>query len=109
MVGGYLVDAYFESEQLIVELDSWSFHKDRRAFEADRRRDADALSHGIPTVRITHERMQQDPEAEAARLQAILDQRRQMLSRIPAPRPGGATATRAVQPTRRRAPHQPAR
>ena len=109
VVHGYVVDVYFDRERVIVELDSWQFHKDRRAFEADRTRDADALSHGIPTVRITHERMQQDPEAEAARLHAILDQRRRMLSQSASPQPGGARATRAVRRARRRAPDQPAR
>src|SRR5207302_6414175 len=29
MVGGYLVDAYFPSHKLIVELDSWQFHSTR--------------------------------------------------------------------------------
>ncbi len=109
LVGGYLVDAYFEAEQLIVELDSWRFHKDRRAFETDRRRDADALSRGIPTVRITHERIQRDPDAEAARLRAILEQRRQMLNPTRAPQPGGARASRAARPARRRARDRRAR
>lgn len=76
LVGGYLVDAYFEAERLIVELDSWSFHHTRTAFEADRNRDVEALIHGVATVRITHQRLEHDPDREAARLQTILEQRR---------------------------------
>jgi very-short-patch-repair endonuclease len=75
-VAGYEVDALFEAEQLIVELDGWAFHADRDAFERDRDRDADTLAAGCATVRITWERMRRAPAQEAARLQAILTGRR---------------------------------
>jgi hypothetical protein len=75
-VAGYEVDALFEAEQLIVELDGWAFHADRDAFERDRDRDADTLAAGCATVRITWERMRRAPAHEAARLQAILTGRR---------------------------------
>jgi hypothetical protein len=78
MLNGYIVDAYFETEQLIVELDSWTFHSSRRAFETDRTRDADALTRGIPTVRITHERLSNRPDHEAERLTRILEARRRV-------------------------------
>jgi predicted transcriptional regulator of viral defense system len=76
VVGGYEVDAFFEAERLIVELDSWTFHSSRDSFETDRNRDADALANGIGTVRITSERMGKTPSQEAARLRAILQRRR---------------------------------
>ncbi len=72
IVAGYEVDAYFPKQRLIVELDSWRFHSSRTAFETDRNRDADHLSDGIPTVRITHERITDAPGDEAARLARIL-------------------------------------
>jgi hypothetical protein len=75
-VAGYEVDAYFGDERLIVELDSWEFHKDRSAFEGDRERDAATLALGIATVRITWERLIGEPEREAARLHKILELRR---------------------------------
>ncbi len=53
IVAGHEVDAYFPRERVIVECDGWSFHRDREAFERDRERDADALTHGIVTIRIT--------------------------------------------------------
>ncbi len=77
IVAGHEVDAYFEAEQLIVELDGWEYHSSRDAFESDRDRDADALALGIGTVRVTWERMQQTPDHEAARLHAILRSRRE--------------------------------
>ncbi len=76
IVGGYLVDAYFEEERLIVELDGWNFHSSRASFENDRQRDADNLGDGIPTVRITHDRIHNQPDREAARLHRILATRR---------------------------------
>jgi MoaA/NifB/PqqE/SkfB family radical SAM enzyme len=73
---GYEVDALPAVEKVIVELDSWEFHGLRPNFEGDRNRDADMLAAGYQTVRITDERMTQDPEGEARRLHAILDARR---------------------------------
>jgi very-short-patch-repair endonuclease len=76
MVAGYLVDAYFEAERLIVELDGWDFHNDRASFEDDRERDAATLALGIATVRITWERLHEEPDKEADRLRRILELRR---------------------------------
>lgn len=75
-VNGYEVDALFPSERVIVELDSWGFHKDHGAFETDRERDATALAAGLVTVRVTWERMTRAPQREADRLKRILAQRR---------------------------------
>jgi hypothetical protein len=74
-VAGHEVDALFERQKLIVELDGWEFHKDRQAFESDRNRDADTLQAGYATIRITRERIDHRPAAEAARLKTILDSR----------------------------------
>jgi very-short-patch-repair endonuclease len=75
-VGGHEVDAYFEAERLIVELDGWDYHSSRDSFERERNRDADELALGLATVRITTERLRRDPAGEAARLHKILRQRR---------------------------------
>jgi hypothetical protein len=76
IVHGFEVDAYFPEERVIVELDGWPYHRDRSSFESDRDRDATMLAYGIPTVRITYDRFEQDPDREAARLHAILEWRR---------------------------------
>ena len=75
-VVGYEVDALFVAERVIVELDSWEFHKDRRAFERDRERDAATLLADHVTIRITSERFKNHPDREAARLHFILERRR---------------------------------
>jgi len=71
---GYILDALFPDEKVIVELDSWSFHSGKIAFESDRERDAEMLAHGYVTVRMTWERIEQRPGQEARRLRVILDQ-----------------------------------
>jgi hypothetical protein len=75
IVCGFEVDALFEEQKVIVELDSWEFHNDRRAFEADRDRDAETLAAGYWTVRVTWERMKTTATAEATRLNLILARR----------------------------------
>jgi len=71
---GYIVDALFPAEKVIVELDGWDFHKNKIAFEDDRERDAEMLAHGYVTVRMTWERIHERPHREARRLRTILDQ-----------------------------------
>ena len=70
---GYILDALFPVEKVIVELDGWEFHKNKIAFEDDRERDAEMLAHGYVTVRMTWERIHGRPRREARRLANILD------------------------------------
>jgi hypothetical protein len=76
VICGYVVDAVFPAEKVIVELDSWEFHKTRIAFETDRERDAETLAHGYITLRITWDRIDGTPAREARRLRTILARRR---------------------------------
>ena len=73
---GYVVDALFVAERVIVELDSWEFHQGKIPFEGDRDRDADTLAHGYVTVRMTWERMDERPVREARRLHTVLANQR---------------------------------
>jgi hypothetical protein len=75
-VGGHEVDAFFEDERVIVELDGYATHIDRATFESDRRRDFVHLLDGIPTVRLTRDRLRSDPHDEADRLHRLLRRRR---------------------------------
>jgi hypothetical protein len=75
IVCGYEVDALFEQERVIVELDGWAFHSSRASFEDDRKRDGVTLAAGFVTVRITRARYERDPGAEAAQLHEILARR----------------------------------
>lgn len=69
---GYILDALFPAEKVIVELDGWDFHKGKIAFEDDRERDAEMLAHDHVTVRMTWDRIHERPRREANRLHTIL-------------------------------------
>lgn len=74
-INGIEVNAYFPEHRLIVEVDGYDVHAGPVSFETDRDRDATMLALGLPTIRITEERMDNEPEREADRLHAILRQR----------------------------------
>lgn len=80
-VHGYEADALFAAERVIVELDGWDFHSSRRSFRSDRARDAHLLAHGYATVRITWERLTEQPDELAAQLGTILARQRRVLTR----------------------------
>jgi hypothetical protein len=101
MVAGYEADALFPNERVVVELDSWDFHKDREAFESDRDRDADRLAAGFVTIRITWERIKYRSAREAARLHRIL--------RLQRTRAAWTRGSPAAPGALRRAPSRPSR
>jgi hypothetical protein len=65
-VEGYVVDALWRGAKLIVELDSWSHHRSRSAFEEDRHRDAVLQIAGYVVPRITWRRFEREPVEVAA-------------------------------------------
>ncbi|MGZ4283296.1 MAG: DUF559 domain-containing protein [Solirubrobacteraceae bacterium] len=72
IVEGECVDALWRKERVIVELDGYAFHKSRAQFEADRRRDAKLAVAGYRVLRVTQQRLQNEPEAVLADLRALL-------------------------------------
>jgi len=75
-VEGELVDALWRQERVIVELDGFAFHKSRAQCEADRRRDAKLQVAGYRVLRITQERLQNEPEVVLAEIRALLSSAR---------------------------------
>jgi hypothetical protein len=76
LVEGFLVDAYWPEQRLIVELDSWEFHRGRRAFERDRERSAALQAAGYRVIPITWRRLHDDPNGVAAQIRRLLRQSR---------------------------------
>ncbi len=72
IVAGLEVDAVWEPQRLIVELDGFAFHRTRAAFERDRVRDSALQLAGYRVLRFTHRRLMQEPGAIAQALRAIL-------------------------------------
>jgi very-short-patch-repair endonuclease len=71
-IEGKEVDAHFPGTNLIVELDSIGFHLNRKAFEADRERDAVLLLAGYRVVRVTWRQLTQEPATVAQRIRILL-------------------------------------
>src|SRR4051794_37019475 len=72
LVEGYEVDAFWPGHRLIVELDSWEFHRGRRAFERDRERDAVLQAAGYRVIRITWRKLTQEPEEVASLIRRLM-------------------------------------
>jgi very-short-patch-repair endonuclease len=71
-VAGLEVDALWAEQRLVVEVDGYTYHRTRAAFERDRRRDARLLVAGYRVLRITWRRLTQEPEQVIALLAAAL-------------------------------------
>jgi hypothetical protein len=72
LVLGHEVDCLWPAARLVVELDSWEFHSHRDAFQRDRTLDSERLVAGYRTVRVTHDRLDHEPEKLLAELRALL-------------------------------------
>jgi very-short-patch-repair endonuclease len=72
MLNGYEVDALYEHVKLIIELDSWTYHGNPRAFGRDHHRDSVHRASGYDTVRLTGEQL---TDAEAVTLRRTLSGR----------------------------------
>ncbi len=66
-------DFRFPDHNLIVEVDSNTFHRGRRAFANDRARDRDALRRGDRTARFTAKEIASTPTAVARELKALFN------------------------------------
>ncbi|MEX2252531.1 MAG: DUF559 domain-containing protein [Thermoleophilaceae bacterium] len=69
---GEEVDALWEAQRLIVEVDSFEFHRTRAAFERDRIRDAKLQAAGYRVLRFTYRRLTDDPALVATQIRALL-------------------------------------
>jgi very-short-patch-repair endonuclease/predicted transcriptional regulator of viral defense system len=70
--GIYEVDALWERQRLVVELDSWEYHGARAAFERDRDRDIELRLAGYTPIRVTAWRLTRDRERLVRQLTALL-------------------------------------
>jgi very-short-patch-repair endonuclease len=80
-VAGYELDAYWEPERFVVELDVYETHGSHAAFERDRLRQEDLKLRGVEMIRVTGPRLDREPEAIIERVAAHLELRRRQLSR----------------------------
>lgn len=77
-IAGYEVDILYPAEKVVIELDGYEFHRDRRSFLRDREKGAALAAEGFLTVYETWDRIiGAGAEREAARLHKTLATRRQ--------------------------------
>ncbi len=70
--GRYEVDFLWRDAQLVVEVDGYAFHRDRAAFERDRRRDAALMAAGLRVMRFTWRQIVDEPLPVVARIAQVL-------------------------------------
>jgi very-short-patch-repair endonuclease len=68
----YCVDCHWPGTGQIVELDGWQGHRTRSAFREDRARDRALRVAGYSVTRLTWNQLDDEPEAVAADLRALL-------------------------------------
>ena len=75
MLHGELVDFYWPQARLVVEVDGYDFHKDRRRFEDDRRKDAKLQLAGERVLRFADPQVKHGADRVAATIGTLLQQR----------------------------------
>jgi very-short-patch-repair endonuclease len=78
-VAEFELDAYWERERFVVELDVYETHGSRAAFERDRLRQENLKLIGVEMIRVTGPRLDREPERVMERVAALLAQRRRQL------------------------------
>jgi very-short-patch-repair endonuclease len=74
--GRIIPDFYWRGEKVIVEIDGYRTHGTRRAFEADRARDAKLAAEGWIVIRFTWRQLENEPALVLTRLAQTLAIRR---------------------------------
>jgi very-short-patch-repair endonuclease len=74
-IGPYEVDFAWPEERVVVELDGWSAHGHRFAFERDRARDADLVARGYLVLRYTWRQLRDNPLLVATQIAQALAHR----------------------------------
>jgi very-short-patch-repair endonuclease len=72
-VGHWTVDFLWRRSQLVVETDSYAYHRGRIAFQDDRARDLDLRRRGFDVIRVSERQLNDEPET-------VLDAVRQALA-----------------------------
>jgi very-short-patch-repair endonuclease len=71
-IEGQEVDLLWAEAKVIVELDSWEFHRTRHAFERDRARDVKLQLAGYRVLRFTWRQLETEPQVVVEAIEAAL-------------------------------------
>lgn len=72
---GYEVDFFWREQKVVVEVDGYTYHATRSAFERDRAKDASLIAAGILVLRITWLQMEREGLAVVVRVAQTLARR----------------------------------
>ena len=72
IVGGFEVDAHWPGTKLIVELDSWAYHRGKRSFHGDRAKWLDLRSQGFDVLTITDPLLRSQPSQIADEIRDVV-------------------------------------
>ena len=64
-VGSYLVDFHWPDRRVVVETDSYLYHRGKVAFQDDRARDLDLRRRGFEVLRLSEKQVNEQPEVVA--------------------------------------------
>jgi very-short-patch-repair endonuclease len=68
-------DCVWREERVVVEVDGWEFHRNRRAFEQDRARDAALVAAGYVVIRVTWRQLTRQPLRVVVQISSTLGRR----------------------------------
>jgi very-short-patch-repair endonuclease len=71
-LGRFEVDFLWAEQRLVVEVDGYAYHANRRAFERDRAKDATLAAAGYMVIRVTWRQLTRGSETVIARVAAAL-------------------------------------
>ena len=71
-IGPYTADFLWRADGVVVEVDGWTAHRGRQAFEDDHGRDLFLLARGYAVLRFTARQIRDDPAAVAAAVRQAL-------------------------------------
>ncbi len=74
-IGGYLVNFVWRERGLVVETDSYLYHRGRLAFQEDRDRDLELKRLGYEVLRVSERQVNEEPDRVAETVTAILGRR----------------------------------
>jgi very-short-patch-repair endonuclease len=71
-IGRYEVDFLWRAQKLIVEADTWTYHRGSISFEDDHARDLDLRQQGYAVLRFTDKQLEAEPDRVAADIRSEL-------------------------------------
>ena len=71
-IGPYLIDFLWADKRLVVETDSYLYHRGKVAFQDDHRRDLDLRRRGYEVIRLSEQQIDDEPSQVAETLVATL-------------------------------------